>query len=43
MKDFCFPDGVQIKKLKKRGANKILFGQQSSSSKQNSFVFTLQA
>lgn len=42
VKDFCFPNGVQIRTLKKKRAHKILYGQQSNS-KENSFVFTLQA
>lgn len=42
VKDFCFPNGVQIKHWNKKRANNILYGQQTNI-KENSFVFTLQA
>eukprot|EP00347_Sterkiella_histriomuscorum_P012528 403368229 len=42
VKDFCFPNGVQISKLQTARAERILYSQQNYN-KENCFVFTLQA
>ncbi len=41
VKDFCFPNGVEIKNLKKSRAKKILYGNSSGNLREKFFVFTL--